>query len=185
MTLLTFDEIKQGLDQQFLPLEPMLTGLRLVDGGVLDEALDSCESQLSVAFPTSFRSTVKAFDFGKLTIGPIVFCNTGDYLRELKRVNTEITWWGNGGRPDNLLVVANSDPYAIFLNCEMDELFALDADIGWQKAKKIAKGFDNYVRGIATIMLRRTNMRDFVSLAQAVMSDVDGTDLAYWSQLAK
>lgn len=34
MALLTVEEIRKGLDQEFIPLEPMVTGLRLIDGGV-------------------------------------------------------------------------------------------------------------------------------------------------------
>lgn len=33
MALLTVEEIRKGLDQEFIPLEPMVTGLRLINGG--------------------------------------------------------------------------------------------------------------------------------------------------------
>lgn len=183
MELLTLDEIKQGLEQEFLPLEPMLTGFRLIDGGVSDEALNFFEHQLGTKLPENFRDLVKKFDFGHLTIGPIVFCNTGDYLQELTEFNSRAKWWGEGLRPQKMLMVANSDPYFILLNVETEELFAGEVELGWQCAKRVAKGFNVYLRCIGTAMLNRNIVDNDREFAEAVMHASGGTDLDYWSQL--
>lgn len=73
MTLLTIDGIEKGLDQEFLSLEPMLTGLRLIKRGVSEESLHHAENLFAVAFPDAFRKLIQTYDFGWLTIGPIVF----------------------------------------------------------------------------------------------------------------
>ncbi|WP_139208554.1 SMI1/KNR4 family protein [Achromobacter sp. NFACC18-2] len=185
MTLLTLDEIEKGLDQEFRSLEPMLTGLRLIKGGVSEESLNHAENLFAVAFPDAFRTLIKTYDFGWLTIGPILFCNTGDYLHELWELNTQVRWWGGDTRPANLLMVANSDPYSILLDLKSGWVMAADVEIGWQRATVIAKDFEVYLRGVGTIMLHRNQWRDTSPLGQAVAVDVGALDICYWSQLAK
>jgi hypothetical protein len=184
-TLMTIDEIQQELDREFLPLEPMVTGLRLINGGVSELALVAYENQLNIALPDAFRKIVKTFDFGRLTIGPIVFCKTGDYLRELVQLNTETNWRSvSEARSRNLLVIANSDPYTIALDLGSGNLMAADGEIDWLQVTCIAKTFDLYLRGIGSAMLRRNGCKNKETLAQDLSVQVDG-DLAYWSQLIK
>ena len=185
MTLLSTQEIKQGLDREFMPLEPMLTGLRLIEGGLSDAALDAFERNLDLLLPPTFREVVKKYDFGRLTIGPVVFCNTGDYLAELTKLNTTVAWWSERSRPVNLLMVANSDPFAILLNLESGEVMAMDAERGLQAACTIAHNFDLLVRGLGTTMLGRNEATDRISLGAAVASEVGAAERSYWLQLAK
>jgi hypothetical protein len=185
MTLLSMQEIKQGLDKEFLPLEPMLTGLRLIEGGFSDGALYEFERSMNLLLPVAFREIVKEYDFGKLTIGPVVFCNMGDYLAELTKLNSKVAWWGSGIRPANLLMVANSDPFAILLNLENGEVLVMDVEQGWQASSTVAHSFDLFLKGVGTTMLRRNQSTDRVALGLDVASDVGSSDQAYWLQLAK
>lgn len=185
MILLSVDEIKHGLDREFLPLEPMLTGLRLIDGGVSDDALEAFESTMGVKLPISFREIVKSYDFGRLTIGPVAFCNGGDYLVELKKINSIVPWWGGDLRPNSLLMVANSDPFAILINLDDGEVLAMDVELGWQKAQSIARSFDLFVKGIGTTMLRRDRNVDPDVLSKGISAEVGSVEQAYWLQLAK
>ena len=184
MALLTVEEIRKGLDQEFIPLEPMITGLRLINGGVSEDVLGIFENENKISFPDDFRCLIKKIDFGNLTVGPVVFCNGGDYLKELFQLNVEMAWWGRGGRPKDLFVIANSDPYVIILNIKTGNILAADFEIGWQCAKKIASNFDFYLRGVGTTMLRRNEVGNRCAFAKTIMKDVGGADLTYWSQLA-
>lgn len=185
MILLSTHEIQQGLDKEFVPLEPMLTGLRLIGGGLSDAALETFERSMNLSLPTSFRELVKEYDFGKLTIGPVVFCNAGDYVGELTKLNTKVAWWGTGSRPANLLMVANSDPFAILLNLESGEVLAMDAERGWRASVVIARSFDLFVRGVGTTMLVRNQAVDRAALGRSVASEVETSEEPYWLQLAK
>ncbi|MGC5809930.1 SMI1/KNR4 family protein [Ralstonia pseudosolanacearum] len=185
MSLLSMEEVKQGLDKEFLPLEPMLTGLRLIEGGVTETALDAFERDMNLLLPRAFRDVIRMHDFGRLTIGPVAFCNTGDYLGELVKLNTKVTWWGTGMRPSSLLMVANSDPFAILLDLESGSVLAMDVERGWQFAERVASSFDLFVRGVGSTMLHRNQSADRVALGRDVMSDAGGGYLPYWLQLAK
>lgn len=110
MALLTLQEIKDGLDREFLPLEPMLLGLRMIEKETSLDTIEHCENHLAVKFPSSFRNLIAAFDFGQLTIGPVVFCSSGDYLAELITLNERVNWWGDGERPSNLILIGTQTP---------------------------------------------------------------------------
>ena len=185
MTLLSTEEIKHGLDKEFLPLEPMLAGLRLIDGGLTDEALDTFERSMNLSLPTAFRKVVKDYDFGRLTIGPVVFCNTGDYLGELTKLNTKVVWWRTDSRPTNLLMVANSDPFPILLNLETGEVLAMDVERGWQASRTIARNFDLFVKGVGTTMLGRNQSAERAALGRSVASEVGSPEQPFWLQLAE
>jgi len=184
MGLLTLEEIRIGLDKEFLPLEPMLLGFRLIPSNLPNDAIVACENRLSVSFPPAFRASIASLDFGRLTIGPVVFCNTGNYLDELVTLNEQVHWWGSGSRPRELIMIANSDPYPILTNTETGEVLAMDPERGWHSATMIARDFECFLRGIGTVFLLRNSVLDKAIFAQAMCRDVDGQDVSYWLNLA-
>lgn len=185
MKLLSFDEIQYGLDKEFLPLEPVLEGFRLKSPGLGVEELTKCEFLLRVVFPADFRMLISVYDFGNLTIGPIAFCASGDYSNELFEYNEKVSWWGDGPRPVNLIMVANSDPYAIVLNVESGEVLAIDPDLGLEKASMIAESFESFVRGVGSVFLLRNAVDDKEILAKSIHDFVGSHDIDFWSVLAK
>lgn len=184
MTLLTIDEIQVGLDREFLPLEPMLCGFRLVQKSVPNQLVEDVENKLLVSLPKEFRDLILAFDFGQLTIGPVAFCATGDYFSELFQLNTQVNWWRGEQRPEGLLMVANSDPFAILLDLKTGAVLAMDAEIGYEKSVRIARNFRDFLLGIGTLMLMRNVSNDRQDLARTVSSDVGSVDLEFWLGLA-
>lgn len=141
MKLMSVEEIKAELDREFTPLEPTLTGFRLIEKNTPDSPIKSTEKLISTNFPNGFRELIAKFDFGNLTIGPIVFCSSGDYLAELVELNLNAMWWGGGQQPENIIMIANSDPFAILLNTNSGSVYAFDSETGWKKSKKISADF--------------------------------------------
>lgn len=184
MTLFSLQHIKRALNEKFAPLEPMLTGLRLIDGGLDDAAVAKLESMLGTKFPEAYREAIQAYNFGLLTIGPVAFCNTGDYSSELAELNTSAHWWGRGARPSELLMIANSDPFAILLDVETGAVLAMDPSQGPAAARRVAADFEAYLRGIGTVMLSREAMVDKTALGKEVASLAKSVDSDYWIQLA-
>lgn len=184
MKLLTIEEVQRGLDAEFRPLEPGITGLRLVAGGASPDALEKVQSRLNFQFPDAFRRIVYAFNLGDLSIGPVSFCGTGDYLSELLQLNEQVTWWEPGAKPADRLMVANSDPYAFLLNAN-GRVSAFDQERGWSRAVDVAEDFESFIRGLGTIMLLRTNMTDKATLARTIAKEVGAVDEEFWSFLAR
>lgn len=163
MELLSVATIRQRLDDQFLPLEPALTGLRLIESAIPSSRLRLCEKQLGVTFPESFVKNVTHFDFGRFTVGPVAFCNTGDYFAWLTTINDTMAthgypWWGSGERPSEFVMIANSDPYAILLNTKVGNVLALLHGESWRDSgMNVATDFEYFVRGLGTVMLERNS----------------------------
>ncbi|WP_426990880.1 hypothetical protein ACKI2N_032100 [Cupriavidus sp. 30B13] len=138
---------------------------------------------MSVKLPEKFCQMLARFDFGRLTIGPIAFCGSGDYGRELLSLNEDVHWWGAGARPKNLLMVANSDPFAILLDIDTEAVYAMDPELGWEKAVQIAADFERFVRGVGTAFLCRGRGNASDDLAQSIRLGVQGHDLGFWRNL--
>ena len=190
--LLEITDIQTRLDEQFLPLEPMLTGFRLVSTEVQPEDIERLERQLNVVLPEEFRSMLQRFDFGRFTIGAIAFCNTGDYLSwtiENNRddLTNDYPWWGSGKRPSELLLVANSDPYAVLANCSTGVISAFKHGASWSDdAIVVADNFAQFVRGLGTVFLQRNAEGGNSGLADDVSTEVGwGRGKVFWQWLAE
>lgn len=183
--LLTIEEVQRGLDAEFLPLEPGVTGLRLIAGGASPDALDQMQSRLNFQLPEAFSRIVSEFDLGDLAIGPVSFCGSGDYLSELLQLNEDVKWWGPGMRPADQLMVANSDPHAFLLNATNGRVSAFDRERSWSHPIDIAEDFEHFLRGVGTVMLLRTQVADKEALARKVAKEVGAMDEEFWNFLAR
>lgn len=181
MTLKTVQEIQQDLDDTFLPLEARgITGMRLVDGGVPEGTIDHFEERLGTPpWPADFKEFLNRFDFGRLTLGPVHFCGNGHYLDDLVRRN------GHVGRPSELMVIAGSDPYLILLNLRDGSVLALDNELAWEAARPVARTFELFMRGLATMAEARARRAAPPSLAKTIAADVGVPDSPYWLTLAR
>lgn len=172
------------LDREFQPLEPMLSGFRLKQGGASIDSIVACESRLDLSIPVSFRKYISKFDFGNFTLGPVVFCATGDYLHEVLVYNEVVGWWGDCERPKNLIMIANSDPFVILLSCEKGEVFASNSSEQGDEKHIIASDFDRFIRGVGTVLIERGGASDREELAKCIHSEVGSEYLSYWLELS-
>ncbi|MFO0968173.1 MAG: hypothetical protein U0793_21665 [Gemmataceae bacterium] len=192
MELFPLDTIRKRLDDEFLPLEPTLTGFRLIESPVSPDVVLQCARRLDVAFPSSFADAASHFDFGRFTIGPVAFCNTGDYFAWLVKVNENTSshahpWWGEAQRPHDLIMIANSDPYAILLNVNTGQVLALLHGDVWAKgAFVVARDFDVFFRGLATVLLQRRPGGENEGLARKVAAAVGvEPENAFWLEVGR
>ncbi|MFO0454558.1 MAG: hypothetical protein ACK5Z0_00995 [Planctomycetota bacterium] len=176
--LLEIESIQSRLDEQFLPLEPMVTGLRLVPKHNQESGLSECERKLGVVFTSSFVALTTHFDFGHLTVGPIAFCNRGDYFAWLIDTNqngsqNDLAWWSGAHRPEGLVMIANSDPFAILLDTKSERVLAFShGSDSVSESFVIADRFDHFVRGVGSAMLERNPDGGNENLARRIASSV-------------
>ena len=185
MTLLTLGEVQQGLDAAWQHLEPVHRGFRLIPGGVSAVARAECERTLGVRFSGAFREAIESYDFGWLTIGPVAFCATGDYLRMLVRRNEGLPWWDEGQRPPDLISIAGSDPYDILLDVAQGSVRAFDGELGWRTSTLVARDFTTYLRGLGTAWLLARDAEDRRAFAGDLATEVGAEDHLYWRRLMR
>lgn len=159
--LLQFEEIQNELDNFFLPLEPMVHGCRLLDSRLESDEVRRCERDLNVSFPKPFRSLLLSYCIDNLAIGQIAFLTSGDYLSGLTRFNVPGNilwgnfWWVDGDRPQDIILIALSDPYSILLNCATGAVSAFVSDDGWEERYVVAMDLECFFRGLGTLELKR------------------------------
>ena len=187
--LLTLREIQDGLDKEFIPLEPLLEGFRLIDTPEPHFDAARCEAKLQVHLPTSFKSVVGSYDFGRITIGPVAFCNSGDYCREIIRDNRPdefSQWWGPGDRPNGKVLVGSTESYAIILNTLDGTMSVIPNGEPVTRYLTAAQDFEMLVRGVGSVFLLRLQTDDRAAIPVAIAKAVGGEEgLAFWSYLAE
>lgn len=189
MQLLDIESIRNRLDEEFLGLEPTITGMRLVPIATDDEVMSSCEESLNVRFPSSFSRIVARFDFGHFTIGPVAFCDRGDYFTWLTDINkgAGVTLsLGLANRPDGTILIANSDQFALFLNTSSEQVLALaHGDNVWNGTFVVAKDFELLLRGLGTAFFQRHHNGGNEELAEQIASLVSGNpENRFWQWIA-
>jgi hypothetical protein len=184
LKLLSIDDIKAGLDKEFLPLEPMLTGFRLIEKVTPSSAIEDAEKKISIRFPDDFREIIAKYDFGNLTVGFVAFCASGNYLNQLIELNSSVKWWGHGERPVDVIMIGNSDPFAILMDAQSGSIYALDSEIGWGKSRKIADSFFKFFLALGTVVLKRNQTKGRQALVSDILEDVGGESSEFWINLA-
>lgn len=154
--LLSLNEVQSGLDAYFEPLEPALTGFRLKSPGLSPQDLNRVK-QLHGKLPPSFLDPIKNFSFGGFTLGPVQFGHSTSYADDLclRNQGSIDPWWGPGARPKDLLLVGNSDPFALLLHCPSGQIDVFDHSKSWEQRCRAAPSFDHLIRGLGTLLLRR------------------------------
>ena len=186
--LLTMQELVDALDDELAPLEPDLTGLRLVAPGDSQSDVDKLQALLGVEFPPSFASTIMELNLGSLTIGPTVFGYATKYTDLLHDANVEpvVRWWGSGERQASLVMFGNSDPFALVVDCTSGEVLALQHGEGLDRAVVVAADFDLFLRGVGTVFIARQAEPASPELGASIGSLVGSSPegLSYWTELA-
>lgn len=177
--LLSFEEIRQGLDEKFVPLEPMLTGLRLLPNADCRTPLGRWSDESSAALPGGLREMAERFDLGRLTIGPVTFGNRGDYAHDLDLYNPQQAADVELG----FLVFAISDPFSVAISRKDGSIYVIDPE-KIEPEGPIASSVAQFLRGLGTVFLKRTEVLDKISLADEVAGAVDSSSEWFWRWLS-
>jgi hypothetical protein len=178
MSLLSFNEIQRELDEKFLPLEPMLTGFRILPQ-TADSPLGCWSEARGVALPGGLWEIASQFDLGKLTIGPVTFGTRGDYGEVLDLLNADQSMKDER----TFIVFANSDPFSFAFATSNGFVYAIDPERGIPEGP-IANSVAQFLRGVGTIFLRRPQAEDRRALADSIAAVVGAADQRFWRWLA-
>ncbi|WP_152980572.1 SMI1/KNR4 family protein [Stenotrophomonas ginsengisoli] len=173
--LLKISEIEEKLNYRFSPLEPMITGMRLLPGGLSGLEISELQDFAKPTLPGDFKLLLERYDFGNLTIGPVYFSISGHYVRDVIRMTDALCL------PRGLLFIAGSDPDDFALNLISGEILLLDREI-LKIGPVIAKSFEKFLRGLGTAMLRRGE-GDNHMLATSIAREVASQDEGFWRRL--
>lgn len=192
---LRLDEIRQRLDEIFLPLEQNgITGMRLLaqsDADASTRALENAQEALDVKFPLALSRLVCKFDLGDFEVCNVRFGTGGDYASELVRLNSADEyggkWWHGDTRPANLMVFAVGDPWIFLLDCVDGAIYAWLLGDEELCGRRVASDFEIFFRALASIGIARLSKKA-VPCAEEISKFVQASDdmaLEFWREMAE
>ena len=191
---LRLDEIRQRLDEIFLPLEQNgITGMRLLaqsDADASTRALENAQEALGVKFPLALSRLVCEFNFGEFEICNVCFGTGGDYASELVRLNSTDEyggkWWHGDTRPANLIVFAVGDPWIFLLDCADGAIYAWLLGDEELCGRRVAGDFERFFRALASIGIARLSKKAVPSTEEIAKFVQAGDDkaLEFWREMA-
>ncbi|MGR0306645.1 hypothetical protein [Acinetobacter beijerinckii] len=185
MVLLSLEQIRERLDVEFEPLEPILTGFRMLQASISSLEISTYETKFNVIFPLSFKNIISKYNFGDFTIGPIVFGCSVNYLDELIELDKLFNQNLDNKRDiKEFIVVAVSDPYLYLLDLRSSNIFALDSDLSLENRFFIALNFEKFIQGIGTLMLLRDTSNSENELAIQICKELGSECVDFWKTLS-
>ena len=192
---LRLDEIRQRLDEIFLPLEQnSITGMRLLaqsDADASTRALEKAQETLGVKFPLELSRLVCKFDFGEFEVCNVRFGTGGDYASELVRLNGTDEyrgkWWPGEARPANLIVFAVGDPWIFLIDCADGAIYAWLLGDEELCGRCVAGDFERFFRALGSIDITRLNKKAVPSAEEIAKFVQAGDDNAieFWREIAE
>jgi SMI1-KNR4 cell-wall len=176
--LIDLTDLQTFLEQKY-PEAPgiELEEIGLVSPGVSNLEIDKFENQFNLKLPRNFRETIQKYQFRRLSLSYVNFGNSESYLLELGKINIQFEpqedsyRWHDSQMPKNMLYICSSSFYVILLDCQTDEIFSIERDYNWEKAEKVAKDFEHFIRGLGTYMVGKLNNQNLENLNFEIGSD--------------
>lgn len=193
MSILDLAEIQQRLSKKYHEhVEEFPQHFKgLIPLGAPDTQEASVAAVVATTFekplPQSFSEILKIWDLGNLSLAGFRFAIEERYADAVIRMNSKshAEWWAgqkDNTRPDELIMVAQSDPYVLLLHLKSGEILALNANTNLQEPELVAHDVHALFRALGTAELESPNALDprtfSAALAQALGDEVS---LIFWS----
>lgn len=175
MQLLLLEEIQAFLEEEFTGIDPEVVGGLVLDRRSLGLAeIERVESLLGLGkLPAGFTDLLQTYDFGGFSLFNTQFrtSSTGslDWLlayNDLKQFGFE--QFLLEARHLGLLLLANGDPFAFFLQVRTGTISAMTAEQPLTAMLPVAESFPRFIQGLATAYraLRSERVPEFRELAR-------------------
>lgn len=177
--LLTLDEITKELEDKFSPLGEDFNDLILFKRKAPLTDFGLLEQTLTLSLPDDFTSFISLYNLDNFSLFNISFGCGEDYLERLFMLNgfNEFTqWWIGDKRPENIIVIALSDPYTILLNTLTGNIFAMTSESSMDSFEHIAVNFFAFFRAVATLFLTDISPDRIIDLTSSQTT-------SFWHQL--
>ena len=182
--LMTLPDVARELEKVFADAPFDASEFMLGKPGLAGDDFDEIESELGVEFSPIFRTILSSYRLGGVAFGSVRFgrYDYTDYLLEENDGSAEIVWWEGDERPQSLLLIGSSDGHALLINLSTDMVLALRHGESRDRTMVVARDFELFLRGVATVFFGRKNGNP--SLATEVAEFVQADSSQFWSELA-
>jgi hypothetical protein len=181
MTLLSSESISTGLKAKLAGAPVDVTEFLLRAPGLSTSDIENLARELRTNFTDSFRTALQRYALDPLTIGGVTIGSKGGFEDFVLEMNTDpvVTWWGEGFRPRDLVLIGTSDGFAIIANMADGGIFAFHHGDNPESRVLVATDLDLFVRGLGTASLKKGD-DDISKLASAIANAVGASSDQFW-----
>ena len=152
MELLTIDQIISLTQEETQGLDPEIReGIVLNKTDLPVSELDRLKSQLQIQdLDPIFRKYIPAYNWGQIGFLSYQF-GYGDGTSLTWLINRNLDYHAYSALQERgLIIIANGDPYTILLDCKSGAVYAVDAEMTYDKKIWLAPDFLAFVRALGT-----------------------------------
>lgn len=184
MQLLTIDEIISSILEETEGLDVEITdGIILRKEEISPSEIEKLKSELEIEYLDSvFTENILSYNWGNFGFLSYQF-GYGD--------ETSLNWLINRNldydeypvlRKNNLIIIANGDPYTILLECKSGEIYAFTSDMSYEEIVPVASDFEEFVRamGTAQYAVWKNAEKEFIESMEREYSE---SSLKFWKEL--
>lgn len=183
-TLLTLKQVTTILDHNFMPIEPIVTGLRLKKHVETKINIEHVERAMGVKFPDDFVRLIIAFDFGDFNILGVHFGTKTNYLEQLLSIHEQQSYEDAFHLKDQFICIAMGDYFTFIMDVASSAIYVYGSETPFTKKIKIAESFTALIQllGTAYFHKSRGSQIDFLNI---VKQKFDSSSLDFWRELSQ
>lgn len=184
MQLLTIDAIISSIMEETEGLDAEITdGIILSKKEIPQSEIEKLKSELGIEYlDSTFQEYISSYNWGNFGFLSYQF-GYGD--------ETSLNWLINRNldydeypvlRKNNLIIIANGDPYTILLECKSGEIYAFISDMSYEEIVTVASDFEEFVRamGTAQYAVWKNAEKEFIESMEREYSE---SSLKFWKEL--
>lgn len=184
MQLLTIDEIISSILEETEGLDSEITdGIILRKEEISPSEIEKLKSELKIEYLDSvFTENILSYNWGNFGFLSYQF-GYGDEASLNWLINRNLEYDEYPVlRKNNLIIIANGDPYTILLECKSGEIYAFTSDMSYEEIVPVASDFEEFVRemGTAEYAVWKNAEKEFIESMEREYSE---SSLKFWKEL--
>lgn len=182
--LLSIEEITTILDKDFIPLEPIVMGLRLKKQVGTKDNIEDVERRIGVKFPADFVDLILNYDFGDFSILGVHFGSNTDYLEKLISYQEDLSNEDVNSLSNQFLCIAMGDYFTFIMDVNCGNIYVYGSETPFNKKIKVAESFTNLIQALGTAYFHRSQntQSEFLDI---VINSFDSDSIEVWKEIVK
>jgi hypothetical protein len=153
--LLNIDEVINLLDEDFLPLESIVSGLRLKTLIGSREELKKVEERLEVKLPEDFIEFILHYNLGDFNILGVHFGNESNYSEKLLDLKNHLSQIDSLNLSNEFICIAQGDYYTYIIEIKTNNIYAYSSEIPFDERIFVSNSLLQFICLLGTAYFHR------------------------------
>jgi|GEM_PF-2429598 len=180
--LLNIVEITTILDRDFIPLESVVTGLRLKKKVEKKKNIEDIEQRFGMKFPADFVNLILNYDFGDFSILGVHFGSNTNYLETLISYQQHLSKEDVNNFSNQFICIAMGDYFTFIMDVNCGNIYVYGSETPFNKKIKVAESFVQLIEVLGTAYFHKSQntQTEFLDIINKLF-DSDGID--FWKEI--